>query len=471
MIQSIWEEFLKIVREEVGSRVVETWFKAVSIKRWDAIEKVIFLTAPNTFVRSWLEKHYIALFQTHLGRLLSVATVRVVIASVDEKKDEVLDSADDTTQENSRQLTKKTYKAAHVVLYKPNNIVSDAKQSLERFGHINKNYVFETFVVGPSNSLAYAASQAIAQKPGHLYNPMFIYGGAGLGKTHLLHAIGNSIKENNKNAIVLYQTADRFVNEFINAIRFDKMHRFQKKYQAVDVLLVDDIQFISNKETTQEAFFHIFNSLYDARKQIVFSSDTYPHNIEGIAERLRSRLTSGLVTDIHIPRIETKIAILKKKAELGGETLADDVAQFLATCVVSNVRELEGVLIRVIAFAHLTKQSITLELAQKVLMHAENSKNKAVELKSVIKLMEKYFFHSIEELKSKKRNKELVLARQVSMYLMKRCTNKSLRDIGTYLGGRNHATVMHALTKVEQQIQKNSKLQRQIRVIEDELKQ
>jgi len=466
-MQSIWEDFLTIVREELGSRVVETWFRAVIMIRWDAMGKVVYLQTPNAFVCNWLEKNYRLVFQTHLGRLLNVIDPKIVFINAVQKKneEEAQDCLIPISAENiGHAVPVKMYRPAQVVPHPTKNENSLLKFS-ERYGHINKNYTFDTFVVGPSNSLAYAAARAIAQKPGHLYNPLFMYGESGLGKTHLLHAIGNEIQAQNKHALVLYQTADRFVSEFINAIRFDKIHKFQKKYQLVDVLLIDDIQFISNKDTTQEAFFHIFNSLYDARKQLVFSSDTFPQKIEGIAERLRSRLACGMVTDIHPPCIEVKTAILKRKAESSGEILDDDVAHFLACHVTSNIRELEGALIRVIAFAHLTKQPISLDLVQNIFTPMESVKKDAVDFKTVMKSMEKVFPYSLEELRSKNRNKDLVFARQVAMYVLKKNTDKSLREIGAFLGGRNHATVKHSLSKIEVMVKKNSKVQQQIDTI------
>ena len=474
MIQSIWQEFLKIVREEVGSRVVETWFKAVALQRWDAIEKVVYLQAPNAFVRDWIQKHYLTLFQLHLGRLLNVEQPRVVF--LDPQKTKAKSTPDTSTNKSAPDIIKnpvQRYRAAQLV---PMNGADTGntliKSGLNKnYGHINRNYVFGNFVVGPSNSLAYAASQAVASNPGRLYNPMFIYGDSGLGKTHLLHAIGNEIKQTNKRAVVLYQTADRFVSEFINAIRFDKIHKFQKKYQSVDVLLVDDIQFISNKEQTQEAFFHIFNALHDAHKQVVFSSDTFPQNIGGIAERLRSRLAWGLVTDIRLPSLETKVAILKKKAEASNEVLSDDVAHFIASHVVAaNIRQLEGALIRVIAFASLTRQSITLELAHKVLLRSELEKGlQLINFDRIIKSINRHYPYSLNELRSKKRNKNLVLARQVAMFLMKKLTGKSLRDIGSFFGGRNHATVKHAVHKIQNHSEAHPTFLHQLQRIEKEI--
>jgi chromosomal replication initiator protein len=465
----IWEDFLKLVKDELGSRVVETWFKAVSLMKWDSIEKVIYLQTPNAFVCNWLEKNYRSIFQIHLGRLLNVAELKVIfLIGSNNKNDDVVKSEEVQVLVNDITISSsKTYRPAHMIPYNAKNKLLNSKLS-ERSGHINKKYVFETFVVGPSNSLAYAASYAVAQKSGELYNPLFIYGGSGLGKTHLLHAIGNAIQDRNKKALVLYQTADRFVTEFINAIRFDKIDYFQKKYQLVDVLLIDDIQSISNKDTTQEVFFHIFNSLYDARKQIVFSSDTFPQNINGIAERLRSRLSSGMIADIHQPCIEVKTAILKRKAESSGELLNDEVAHFLASHVTSNIRELEGALIRLIAFAHLTKEPINLALAQKVFFNDIAIVKESIDFKGVIKAVTKHLSYSLDDLRSENRNKELVFARQLTMYIMKKNTNKSLREIGAYLGDRNHTTVKHALSKIEQYILEDVKIQRQISAIEKE---
>lgn len=466
----IWEDFLKIVHDELGSRVVETWFKAVSVTKWDALEKVIYLQTPNAFVCNWLEKNYRSVFQIHLARLLNVPDPKIIFLTSAQKNNESIVARDVVTHPSlpeTKATAIKTYRPAHIIPLAAHNDATGVKL-LDRHGNINKKYVFETFVVGPSNSLAYAAACAVGQKSGDLYNPLFIYGGSGLGKTHLLHAIGNAIQERNKKALVLYQTADRFVQEFINAIRFDKIDRFQKKYQLVDVLLIDDIQFISNKDTTQEAFFHIFNSLYDARKQIVFSSDTFPQNINGIAERLRSRLSSGMIADIHQPCVEVKMAILKRKAEESGQILSDEVAHFLASHVTSNIRELEGALIRVIAFAQLTQESITLGLVKKVFLHDECPARETIDFKTVIRAVLKHFPYTLEQLRSENRNKELVFARQVAMYIIKKYTDKSLREIGVFLGDRNHTTVKHAIAKIEQHIIADVKLQRQVHAIEKE---
>lgn len=459
VIHGIWDQFLEILKEEAGSRVVETWFKAVSLKQWDSLQNTAYLQAPNTFVKNWIIGNYFELVRIHLARLLNVESLNIIFL-------------DEPSKDWSKKVPSSVVIDSEIVpavLDRPGKCKLLKQLKSKNRGSFNVSYQFDTFVVGPSNSLASAAAQAVTEKPGILYNPLFIYGGSGLGKTHLLHAIGNRIKKIDCRASVLYQTADRFVGEFINAIRFDRIHKFQLKYQNIDVLLVDDIQFISNKEQTQEAFFHIFNSLYDSHKQIVFSSDTYPQNIAGIAERLRSRLACGLVTDIHAPSLETKVAILKRKADLHEEPLEDDVAYFIATRVESNIRELEGALIRVLAFSSLTQQPVTIELASKVLLRVQNKDAVGVNFNSVVRCISKHYSYTIRDLRSKKRNKNLSFARQLTMFLMKRTTNKSLRDIGCFLGGRDHSTVMHAICKVEKYIEDNPNFFEQIKKMEREI--
>ncbi len=459
MLTGIWDEFLTLAKEEAGSRVVETWFKAVSLYRWEPLQKAVYLQAPNTFVKDWIKNNYIPLFQMHLGRLLNVESPKIIFL------DALLGNEQSVLVNNHSVSEPRTMGTMPAVQSKGEIVKFNTQKSQS---HINSNYLFSNFIVGPSNSLAYAACHAITEKPGKLYNPLFMYGGCGLGKTHLLHAIGNEIKNKNKNASVLYQPADRFVNEFISAIRFDKIHKFQAKYKDVDVLLIDDIQFISNKEQTQEAFFHIFNTLYDAHKQIVFSSDTFPQNIQGIAERLRSRLAWGLVTDVHAPSLETKIAILKKKAELSGAMVNDDVAHFIAARVVSNIRELEGALVRVVAFSSLTKQPINLELARKVLIRTHETVVKALDLDTIARNVGRIYSFGLEDLQSKSRNKELAFARQIAMFLMKKLTDKSFRDIGIYLGGRDHSTVMHAVEKISGLLLNDQALVVKLKCFEDE---
>lgn len=468
MIANIWETFLAILHEEVGSRIVETWFKAVTLDKWDAVENTVYLRAPNTFVKEWIKSNYLSLFQLHLGRLLHVESPRVAFINDTREVAAPAKNSPATSMvpavssfELMQDLPDDSTPTRAAALYRPTQkrIVS----------HINKNYTYDAFVVGPSNSLAYAAARAVTEKPGKLYNPLFIYGASGLGKTHLLHAIGNEIKKNNDKLSVLYQTTDRFVNEFINAIRFDKVPQFQTKYRTVDILLLDDIQFMARKEQTQEAFFHIFNMLHEMHKQIVFTCDSFPRDIDGLAERLRSRLSWGLVVDIYAPALETKIAILKKKAEMHGEQLADDVAQFVASRVVANIRELEGLLIRVMAFASLTKQPIGLELAKKVLERSPEQKQRVVDFEEIACHVGQHYSYTVNDLVSKGRNKHLSLARQITMFLIKKLTNKSLRDIGEFFGGRDHSTVMHAIERIESSIDSDGSLREVVERIERDI--
>lgn len=456
----IWDDFLTIMSQEVGSRVVDTWFKAVALRQWDPTHNVAYLEAPNPFVKDWIKNNYLTLIQFHLGRLLQVHEMRIILLDARSAQHEVLDTKRVEPAPSSAQQP--TSHSSSLIRVTPAKSLS----------HINKNYMFDTFVVGPHNSMAFGAACAIVEKPGTIYNPLYICSGSGLGKTHLLHAIGNGVKMQNKKSIVLYQAADKFVHEFVHAVRSDKVQQFHAKYQHVDVLLFDDVQFISRGEKTQEAFFHIFNNLYDAHKQIVFTGDTLPRQMKGLNEGLQSRLSWGLVTDIELPDIDTRVAIIKKKAELGQGYVTDDVAEYIASSVNASVRELEGALVRVVAFANLTKQKVSVELAQKVLGRVavtEIKSSATVDLDLIIKNVCRRYPYTADEIKSKSRNKDLAFVRHLAIFLMKKFTDKSLRDIGRFFGGRDHATVMHAITKMEQHAESNHDVQDIIRSIETEL--
>ncbi len=433
-VTNIWQDFLTIVTEEVGSRVVETWFKAISLSRWDSATKTVYLKTPNAFIKDWVMGQYTNLIQAHLCRLLNESQVKILF--LDDSKVQVSRAIPVINEVVTADVSKPEKKATKIV---------PARSA------ISQRYQFDSFVVGPNNSLAFAAAQAVAQQPGGLYNPLYIYGGSGLGKTHLLQAVGNCIRELNPKARILYQSADRFVHEFITAIRFDKAAAFEQRYRDVDVLLIDDIQFIARKEQTQEAFYHIFNALYEARKQIVFSSDTLPGNIEGLAQRIRSRLDGALIADIQPPCMETKIAILQKKADAQKEVLADDVAHFIASRVQNNVRELEGLLIRVLAFATLTHQAVSLDLAHRVLNRTsiQITRSAPIDFPQIAQKVAKHYNFSMVELRSTKRHKNLSLARHVAMYFMKKMTGRSLVDIAAFWCRKDHSTVIHALEKIE----------------------
>jgi chromosomal replication initiator protein len=460
MLSNIWNQFLHIIAQEAGSRVVETWFKAVSLHSWDQKTKTIVIQAPNTFVKSWVQTHYVGLLQYHLSRLLHTENPLIVfdVTSTAHSGTPVSPSIFHPAQSLSLD-NEDPHRTA----------VSSKIRRHEPLDHKIQHYSFDTLVVGPNNSLAYAAARAIANQLGTLYNPFFVYGDSGLGKTHLLHAIASEIKKNNGEAKILYKSADRFVQDFVHAIRFGKDRDFEKKYGTVDILLIDDIQFIAHKEQTQEALFHIFNILYETKKQIVFSSDTLPQNIQGIADRLRSRLSGGLIADIYPPPLETKVAILKKKAALHQHELPNDVAYFIASRSVNNIRELEGYLVRLIAVASLTQQELSLSLAGQVLDDKSETPVKHVGFEQITRVVKKYYSYELSQLQSKERNKEIAFARHVAMYLMKKITRKSLRDIGSFLGGRNHTTVLHAMEKMEKYCENNIDFEHFVRQMEREI--
>jgi len=455
VLTGIWQDFLQIIREEMGSRVVETWLKSVSFYQWDAEKKCAYIQAPNVFVKEWIQTKYENAFRVHLGRLLNVdGNLKMVFLTPSEKKELVAPAVLATIKRPLARVKNQGLMATTV----------------KQMNRLNQEYTFDTFVVGSNNSLAYAAARAVSEEEICHYNPLFIYGGSGLGKTHLLHAIGNAMQNRNPQAAVMYQTTDRFVNEFITAIRFNKVHVFQQKYRKLDLLLIDDIQFISNKEQTQEAFFHIFNALYERRKQIVFSSDVFPRHIHGLEERLRSRLEGGLVVDIHKPALETKIAILKKKAALHNETLDDQMAEFIASQVISNVRELEGLLVRILAFASLTRQPLSLEVARKVCAQTiPESRKEKIDFERITSCVCKFYSYKLSDLRSDSRAREIALVRQVAMYLMKKMTDKSLREIGIYLGRKDHSTVIHAFDRVRETMEKDGGLRAVVEKLESEI--
>jgi chromosomal replication initiator protein len=315
---------------------------------------------------------------------------------------------------------------------------------------LNPRYTFDTFIVGSSNQFAHAACRAVAEAPSRSYNPLFIYGGVGLGKTHLMHAVGQYVLQHDRNLKLTYISSERFMNEMINAVRYDRVIDFRERYRTVDVLLVDDIQFLAGKEGTQTEFFHTFNALYDSQKQIVISSDCPPHEIPSLEERLRSRFEWGLIADIGSPDLETKIAILKKKAEAETVPLPDNVAIYIASKIKSNIRELEGSLIRLIAYASLTGQELSLPLAQEVLRNIIDHDEKAVTIEVIQKHVADYYNLKLGELKSRNNSKSVAKPRQIAMYLCKSLTHASLPEIGRSFGGKHHSTVIHSIRKVEE---------------------
>jgi len=323
---------------------------------------------------------------------------------------------------------------------------------------LNPRYTFDTFVVGSSNQFAQAACQAVAELPSRAYNPLFIYGGVGLGKTHLLHAIGHQSGRLFHGMVVVYLSSEHFTNELISAIRYDRTDAFRARYRTIDLLLIDDIQFIAGKERTQEEFFHTFNDLYESRKQLVLSSDSSPKNIPELEERLRSRFEWGLIADIQPPDFETRVAILKKKADLNQVRLADDVAYLIATRVKSNIRELEGSLTRMIAFCAMTGREMSVDLAQEALSDLWGEEEKILTIELIQREVSKLFGVALSDLKAKDRTKAVALPRQIAMYLARQLTHASLADVGRAFGGKDHTTVLHAVSKIQTLLQEDPKL-------------
>ncbi len=333
-------------------------------------------------------------------------------------------------------------------------------------GHFNPKYLFKTFVVGKSNEFAWAAAKAVAENPSHSYNPLFLYGGVGLGKTHLLHAIGHEILRSRPQLRVLYLAAEQFVNELINSIRFDRMPAFRERYRTIDVLMIDDVQFIANKERTQEEFFHTFNTLYTSQKQIILSSDSSPRNIPTLEERLRSRFEWGLIADIQPPDLETKVAILQRKAYLEEVTLPDEVAEFIAQQVKSNIRELEGLLNRVLAFSELTGKPLGAALARETLKDILPEEAKKPNPNEIIKGVAKHYDLKISEIKSKSNSQQVVFPRKVAMFLLRKLSELSYPEIGKLFNDKHHSTVMYAVRDIEERRAKDSDLDRVLHMLE-----
>jgi chromosomal replication initiator protein len=426
MAASIWDLILARIESKVNRHSFHTWFKPTTFAADSG--QTITVRVPNPLFKDWLMKHYSVVLTEALAE----------VRRADAKVQFVPDGTLETVEGAAAEVT-------------PSGAQTDEPPTSGPTtpGGLNPRYTFDTFVVGPSNQFAHAACRAVAEAPSRSYNPMFIYGGVGLGKTHLMHAVGQYVLEHDPGLKLTYISSERFMNEMINAVRYDRILEFRERYRSVDVLLVDDIQFVSGKEGTQTEFFHTFNALYDAQKQIVLSSDRPPHEIPALEERLRSRFEWGLIADIQPPDLETKVAILKKKAENEVVPLPDNVAIYIAGRIKSNVRELEGSLVRLIAYASLTGNEISLELAQEVLKNVLDQDEKAVTIESIQKFVSDYYQLKISELKSRNNSKSIAMPRQIAMYLCKNLTHSSLPEIGRSFGGKHHSTVIHSIKKVD----------------------
>ena len=421
---SAWDEILDRVEGKVNRHSYDTWFRPTTFL--DESAASLRVLVPNVLFKDWLTKHY--------------SIVLAEALSESGRSDIAIEFVTDHTGGTPHPP------AGAVQGDQGRSSVAAASTT----PGLNPRYTFDAFIVGSSNQFAQAACRAVAEAPSRSYNPLFIYGGVGLGKTHLMHAIGQYVLAHNQGVRLTYISSERFMNEMINAVRYDRILDFRERYRSVDILLVDDIQFVSGKEGTQTEFFHTFNALYDSQKQIVISSDRPPHEIPALEERLRSRFEWGLIADIQPPDLETRVAILKRKAEAEAVPLSDAVAMHIATRIKSNIRELEGSLVRLIAYASLTGQEISVDLAHRVLKNVIDQDEKAVTVERIQRFVADYYQLKVQELKSRNNSKSVAMPRQIAMYLCKSLTHASLPEIGRSFGGKHHSTVIHSIKKIEE---------------------
>ena len=429
MAGTVWDDVLGRIETKVNNYSFHTWFRHTSLLRDSGSSLLIQVVDPMAV--EWMNKHYTGVIAEALVEVGRPGVLFSFVPEGGEAASRTADLVEASAGPDAAAEAAETTTAIDV-------------------GGLSPRYSFETFIVGASNQFAHAACRAVAEAPSRSYNPLFLYGGVGLGKTHLMHAIGHYVLTHSPGLKLTYISAERFMNEVINAIRYDRILEFRERYRGVDILLVDDIQFIVGKERTQTEFFHTFNALHDAQRQIVLSSDCPPHQISELEERLRSRFEWGLIADIQPPDLETKIAILKRKADAEGVFLPDDVALFIAGRIKSNVRELEGSLIRLLAFASLTGRELSMALAQEVLRDVLRQDERAVTIDMIQKFVAEYYQLKLVELKSRNNSKSVAKPRQVAMYLCKSLTNASLPEIGKSFGGKHHSTVIHSIRKVEE---------------------
>ncbi len=422
-MKKLWSESLEILKTKISEQNISTWIRPIHPVKLTG--NVLTIEVPNKFIKDWIKDNYKTIIEETLSQI-GMINYTLIIKTNKKRAVEVVKEAPLVNLE----IKKETIR-------------------VEDIPNINPKYTFDTFVSGTSNQFAHAAAMAVSKNPATTYNPLFIYGGVGLGKTHLINAIGNEIYKNNKSMKICYYSSERFTNELINSLRHAKMNEFRNKFRSIDILLIDDIQFIAGKKSTQEEFFHTFNSLYESHKQIIVTSDKFPKEIPDLEERLRSRFEWGLIADIQAPDTETKQAILKMKADQNNIKMPEDVIYFIANSITNNVRELEGYLIRIGAYSSLTSTPISVEMAKKILKDILIENNREITIEKIQKNVADHFNIKVNELKSSKRLKNIVLPRQISMYICRNLTNLSYPEIGAKFGGKDHSTIIHAVKKIE----------------------
>ncbi|WP_040005158.1 chromosomal replication initiator protein DnaA [Fibrisoma limi] len=451
-VMTVWNRCLHVIRESVPEQSFKTWFEPIVPLRLNG--HVLTIQVPSQFFYEWLEENFVHVLRKALDHAIG--------------RDGQLEYSIivDKGNETNRPLTVNVPTTKSTQTAKPDNVNPDILKSpfqlkdldsLTLDSYLNPSYTFDNYVEGDCNRLARNAGYAVAQRPGVTsFNPLMIYGGVGLGKTHLVQAIGNYIKNNNQGKFVLYVTSEKFTNQFLNAIKTDTLRDFSSFYMQVDVLVLDDVQFLQKKEKTQEIFFHIFNHLHQSGRQIIMTSDRAPKNLDGLEDRLLSRFKWGLTTDLQTPDLETRIAIIQKKLQAEGVYIEDNVIEYLAHSINTNVRELEGVIVSLMAQASLNRREIDLELAKHTLRNIVEDSEREVTIDSVQEVVADFFGVTIAELKSKSRKRELVYPRQVAMYLAKEKTGLPLKSIGYHFGGRDHSTVIHAIQTISELVSKKA---------------
>lgn len=464
MENNLWDSVLLSLKTKLKHESFETWFNPIKFEGVDPAQRLIRLRAPNPVVRDWVKVNYADLIHQSFNEL-SLAGYSVVWALPEEPSKAASTEApvqNPPTAVSNPSAPAGASSAAGVALAPAKQVAFEPT--------LNSKYTFDSFVVGSCNQFAHAASLAVAEAPGKTYNPLFLYGGVGLGKTHLMHACGHAIKQRNPHLRLSYLSSERFMNELINAIRYDKTQSFREKYRSVDVLMIDDIQFMAGKERTQEEFFHTFNALYEQQKQIVISSDCPPREIPTLEERLHSRFEWGLIADLEPPDLETKVAILKRKAETMGFVIPDDVALLIASRIKNNVRELEGSLVRLLAISSLRGIPISKELARDAMRNlASDEESGEIRIEQIQKNVAAAYKLSVEQLVSKSNARQISFPRQVAMYLCKKLTKHSYPEIGRAFGGKHHTTVIHSVEKIQAVAANDSGLNRLLLDLEEGL--
>src|SRR6476620_3463443 len=458
--KQVWRAALGELQVSLSPANFETWLRDTRLI--DVDEQRFRIAVPNGFAKDWLESRYRSLISQTLARIVGYSVqVEFVIGPTPESPDGP--AMNGSAGSAGPATTTAPPAGPPQVRLEPTRVGGEGGTTF-----LNPRYTFSNFIVGSANRLAHAASLSVAERPGHAYNPLFLYGGVGLGKTHLMHAIGNQVIAKFPRKRVVYATSEKFTNEFIASIQQGKIDEFRARYRRIDLLLIDDIQFIADKERTQEEFFHTFNAIHEDSKQIVLSSDRPPKLIVTLEERLRSRFEWGLIADLTAPDLETRIAILRAKAEEQSVHIGADVLEFIARKVISNIRELEGALNRIVAYANMGGMPITIERAQAVLSNVlYNPKRRLVTPERIVQAVSDYYSVELDQLKGQKRDRAIVMPRQIAMYLMRAETDVSLLRIGQELGGRDHSTVLHACEKIDRETQENEELRRDLAAVRE----